>query len=238
MLAGEDRGEEAPEGGGEGLEVLEAKPRHEEFKAGDDEKKWEELIKEEDDVKVRQLTCVEVISSRHSRHVVAAVGKIYARLRYMGLPVLRVHSDRARELTSADMFKWARDRNILRTYTDGDSWKMNGRAEAEIGMISRSAKTLLADAGLDTKFWPLAARHAAERRLRGQLLALQLPVKSLLPVRELRLRQDEGVDRPGELEEGESESPDHGAGCDHQLGGLLREGRGREVLPHDRRSNS
>ena len=100
VIAEEHRGEEAPEGGGEGLEVLEAKPRHEEFKAGDDEKKWEELIKEEDDVKVRQLTFVEVISSRHSRHVVAAVGKIYARLRYMGLPVLRVHSDRARELAN------------------------------------------------------------------------------------------------------------------------------------------
>ena len=34
---------------------------------------------------------------------------------------------------------------------------------------------------LEIRFWPLAVRHAAERRLRGQLQALRLPVKDLLP---------------------------------------------------------
>ena len=99
----------------------------------------------------------------------------------MGLPVLRVQLDRARELTSAAMHKRAGDQNVLRTFTDGDSWKMKGRVEAEIGVLSRSAKTLLADCDLETRFWPLAVRHAAERRLRGQLHALRLPVKDLLP---------------------------------------------------------
>ena len=165
----------------DGLEVLDAKPRHDVFKPGDDEKKWDGLIQRQDDVKVRQLTFVEVVPSRHSKHVVPAIGKNYTKLRYMGLPVLRVHSDRARELTSAAMHKWAGDRNVFRTYTDGDSWKLNGRAEAEIGVLSRSAKTLLADCELEARFWPLAVRHAAERRLRGQLQALRLPVKDLLP---------------------------------------------------------
>ena len=165
----------------EGIDVLEAKPRHEEFKDGDDREAWEKLVQKEDDVKIRQLTFTEVVPSRHSRHVVPTIGKIYTRLRCMGLPVLRVHSDRAKELTSETMFRWARDRNILRTFTDGDSWKMNGRAEAEIGVVSRATKTLLTQCGMEPKLWPLAARHAAERRLRGQLEALNLPVLSLLP---------------------------------------------------------
>ena len=42
--------------GEEGLEVLDAKTRHDEFQPGDDEKKWDELIQQEGDVKVRQWT--------------------------------------------------------------------------------------------------------------------------------------------------------------------------------------
>ena len=46
-----------------------------------------------------------------------------------------------------------------RTYTDGDGWKSNGRVESEIAVRKRGIKTLLDSAGLDVKFWPLAARH-------------------------------------------------------------------------------
>ena len=92
--------EEAAWEADEGLEVLDAKPRHDEFKPGHDEKKWDELIQRQDGVKVRQLTFVEVVPSRHSKHVVPTIRKIYTKLRYIGLSVLRVRPDRARELTS------------------------------------------------------------------------------------------------------------------------------------------
>ena len=58
---------------------------------------------------------------------------------------------------------------------------MNGRAETEVGTISRQTKTLLSQAGVSTELWPLAARHAAERRLRIQMEVMKMPVKALLP---------------------------------------------------------
>ena len=67
----------------------------------------------------------------------------------------------------------------MRTFTDGSSWKMNGRAEAEVGFIKRLTKTLLKGSGVEENLWPLAARHAGERRWRSQLEAMNYPVKQL-----------------------------------------------------------
>ena len=51
------------------------------------------------------------------------------------------------------MAQWCMHRDLYRTFTDGDSWQMNGRAEAEVGTISRQTKTLLSQAGVSTELW-------------------------------------------------------------------------------------
>ncbi|CAK9028863.1 Retrovirus-related Pol polyprotein from transposon TNT 1-94 [Durusdinium trenchii] len=53
----------------------------------------------------------------------------------------------ARGERSRQMAQWCMHRDLYRTFTDGDSWQMNGRAEAEVGTISRQTKTLLSQAG-------------------------------------------------------------------------------------------
>ena len=58
---------------------------------------------------------------------------------------------------------------------------MNGRAEAEVGYLSRATKTLLVEAELPDSMWPLALRHAAERRLQLQLAEVKMPTQDLLP---------------------------------------------------------
>ena len=108
-----------------------------------------------------------------------AIAKMTTKLRYHGLPVRRLHSDRAGEFTSKKAKKWAMERLIMRTFTDGSSWKMNGRAEAEVGFIKRLTKTLLKGSGVEENLWPLAARHTGERRWRSQLEAMNYPVKQL-----------------------------------------------------------
>ena len=128
--------EEAADGAGE--DAREERPAD-----GDDAGRWTERIEHEEGVKIRQLTFVEMVESRRGPLVLQAVAKIYARLRFMGLPVLRLHSDRASELRSRQMAQWCMHRDLYRTFTDGDSWQMNGRAEAEVGTISRQTKTLL-----------------------------------------------------------------------------------------------
>eukprot|EP00435_Cladocopium_sp_Y103_P033610 s2015_g8.t1 len=145
----------------------------------DDAEEWRKRIEAEENFKVSQLTLVEVVPDRRASSVLSALSRMHARLRYLGLPILRLHSDRAGELRSKAQRKWAEDRKILRTYTDGDSFKSNGRVEAEIGVLKKQIRTLLKDSGEDSKFWPLAARHAAERRLRAQLEALGQPTRPM-----------------------------------------------------------
>eukprot|EP00435_Cladocopium_sp_Y103_P033944 s34_g8.t1 len=111
----------------------------------------------------------------------AGLSRIHARLRYLGLPLLRLHSDRAGELRSKILRKWAEDRKVLRTYTDGDSFKSNGRTESAIGLLKRHIRVLLKETGQPPSMWPLAARHAAERKHRQQLAGFGLPVGQLLP---------------------------------------------------------
>ena len=169
------------DGEGDGLEVVAEKRRHEPEDLADDMAAWEKRIEWEEGVEVRQLTFVEAVESRHSSHILKALGKIYAKIRYLGLPVLRLHSDRAAELKAKPIKEWCAQRDLYRTFTDADSFKMNGRAEAEIGVLSRATRTLLLHAELPDEMWPLALRHAAERRLKGQLEMMKMPTQELLP---------------------------------------------------------
>ena len=69
----------------------------------------------------------------------------------------------------------------MKTTVPGDAFKENGRVEAEIGVLKRATRTLLKASGEPATLWPMALRHAGERRLRRQLHAVGLPVKEMLP---------------------------------------------------------
>ena len=146
----------------------------------DDTEEWKRKIEEEQNFEVKQITLVEILPDRSGPAVISGLSRMHARLRYLGLPLLRLHSDRAGELRSKTIRKWAEDRKIYRTYTDGDSYKSNGRAEGDINMIKKQVRTLLKETGFEASLWPLAARHAAERRMRLQLEALQCPTRPIL----------------------------------------------------------
>ena len=68
---------------------------------------WHRLVEDAQSVGVKNLTFMEVIPSRAVKDVLPALARVYARLRYLGLPLLRIHCDRARELTSAAVHRWA-----------------------------------------------------------------------------------------------------------------------------------
>ena len=142
---------------------------------------WMKLVKHCQQVKVRTLTFVEVVQSRATGHIMEGLAKIYSRVRSLGLPVLRLHADRARELTSKAVQSWCHQRDMVATYTSGSDWKSNGRAENEIGIVKRHAKILMRAHGADVATWPILIRHAAERRLRWQLRQVGYPVPELLP---------------------------------------------------------
>ena len=99
---------------------------------------WQKEVASVQDVAVRNLTFVEVLPSRGVQHILRALARIYARLRSLGLPLYRLHCDRARELISAPVRRWTLDRSIVTTLTSGDSYKSNGRVEGDLGVIKKT----------------------------------------------------------------------------------------------------
>ena len=141
---------------------------------------WHRLVEESINVAVRNVTLVEVVEGRTAQHVLPALARMYSRLRQLGLPVVRLHTDRAREFTALPLRRWAQHRDIVLTMTSGDNYKANGRCEAEIGMVKRAVRTVLSSGGHDINWWPLIAMHVGERRFRAQLRSVGYPVGDLL----------------------------------------------------------
>lgn len=77
--------------------------------------------------------------------------------------------------------KWCNQRGIMKTCTDGGSFQSNGRVEGEISTVRRMIRTALRSSGLEDAYWPLAARHMVERRLRRSLQELGHRTERLLP---------------------------------------------------------
>ena len=141
---------------------------------------WLRLVKESKNVMVKHLTFVEPVKSRNVKHVLPAISRLHARIRSLGLPVYRLHSDRAREFCAAPIKAWALERSILTTMTSGSTYKANGRVEGEMNVVKKAIRTLITAGTATLKQWPLAARHIGERRLRVQLNQLGWPVGRLL----------------------------------------------------------
>ena len=106
------------------------------------------------------------LESRNSGEVMAAVHEMYVRLRILGYPVTRLHSDKAREFMSQLMVNWCRNRNIMKTSTAAMTSQANGRAERAIQDIKMKIRRALLAAGWGQDRWVYACYfvHEIERR--------------------------------------------------------------------------
>lgn len=118
--------------------------------------KWQEHVAELSSVKVQTLTMALPLRSRNSKEVVKTVSTFYCRLRPLGLPVVRLHADRAREFVSQELQNFARDRDLWCTYTAGDQAASNGRAEASIRTLKQQVRVIMQAAKAPPEYWPLA----------------------------------------------------------------------------------
>lgn len=59
---------------------------------------WHKLVEHASDVTTRTITFVEPIESRQAQRILPGLVRVYARVRALGLPLYRVHCDRAKEL--------------------------------------------------------------------------------------------------------------------------------------------
>ena len=124
--------------------------------------KFQALYKEiGDGMEYQTLHYAVPLKTRLMPEVDAAVKQIYLQIRSEGLPVTRVHSDRARELRGSRLRGWLLHRDILPTTGEAQAPQTNGRAEAGVKRAKVRTKTLLRAAGLDACCWPFAMAFAA-----------------------------------------------------------------------------
>ncbi|CAI7888925.1 unnamed protein product [Closterium sp. NIES-53] len=78
-------------------------------------------------------------------------------------PVLRLHSDRGGEFSSARLGALCRAQGIRQTFTLPASPQQNGIAERRIGMVMDVARTSMIHAAAPHFLWPFAVQYAAHR---------------------------------------------------------------------------
>ena len=147
--------------------------------------KWkrekEEKEEAEKPLKIQNVTMMAPLTSRHVKHVLPALQTLHARFRSLGIPMLRMHSDRAKEFISRPVRAWTAQVGMYQTVTSGDDSKSNGRCEAELGQWKRRLRLLLKSSGSPISEWPSVARHAMEERTRAQLKHLGLEMPPMIP---------------------------------------------------------
>ena len=112
---------------------------------------------------------VRPMKSRKKKDALRAVQELYVQLRSHGLPVCKLHSDRARELQTDALDAWAAARDIEVTKTQGSDPAGNATAERAVGYIKSRVRVLLNQVkefgGLEEdqirSWWPFAAEVAA-----------------------------------------------------------------------------
>ncbi|CAI7931398.1 unnamed protein product [Closterium sp. NIES-54] len=78
-------------------------------------------------------------------------------------PVLRLHSDRGGEFSSARLRAFCHAQGIRHTFTLPDSPQQNGIAERRIGMVMDVARTSMIHAAAPHFLWPFAVQYAAHQ---------------------------------------------------------------------------
>ncbi|CAI7913183.1 unnamed protein product [Closterium sp. NIES-54] len=78
-------------------------------------------------------------------------------------PVLRLHSDRGGEFSSARLGAFCRAQGIRQTFTLPASQQQNGIAERRIGMVMDVARTSMIHAAAPHFLWPFAVQYAAHQ---------------------------------------------------------------------------
>ena len=117
---------------------------------------------EERDFEVGVTRMCVPLPSRDKNVVLRAVIDFYLRLKADGYTVSQIHTDQGGEYISDVMKEWTGKRDILHTFTPGDSPQSNGRAEVAVQQVKNEIRRTLLGGGATFERWPLAARFVNE----------------------------------------------------------------------------
>lgn len=116
----------------------------------------------DEDWEIKVFRMATPLASKKSEEVLSAVMEFVLRLRADGFWVSQIHTDQGHEYYGP-LKKWCIKRGIIVTRNCGDDPQGNGRAEVAIQGITQQIRASLLQADVGWEWWPLAARHVAER---------------------------------------------------------------------------
>ena len=136
-----------------------------------EKKKFEEQIEKlQQPVEYETLYLVRPMRGRRGAETLQAIQEMRLTIMKEGLPLHRLHSDRAREFGTRALRKWSAEVGLIHTKTSGSEPAGNATAEAAVKWTKRTVRALLTSSRASPGDWPLAAQHAAakkwERRMR------------------------------------------------------------------------
>eukprot|EP00971_Amphidinium_carterae_P211866 4204331-Amphidinium_carterae.1 len=118
---------------------------------------------------------VELLETRSAPDVAEGIARminLFEALEFEGFPITphrrvrRIHTDRARELTSEFLETFlTRYPQVLLTHTKGYDPQASGTAERGVGMIKALVLRSLTHSGLPKEFWSFASVYAAQSLL-------------------------------------------------------------------------
>ena len=152
---------------------------------GDDAKKEREMLEAlAEPFEYATAYLVRPLRSRTKADVLRGIQELYIHLRSRGFPLLRIHSDRAREFTSDVVKVWAASRDIDLSTNQGDDPQSNSTAERGVRRLKSRMRVVLNQArefGMLTQatwnaMWPAAANLVAmQQEHRAMGLAFETP---------------------------------------------------------------
>ena len=131
---------------------------------------------------MQKLIFTDVLVRRTQHETSGAIRKVLVRLRQLGFPVFRLHSDRGGEFVNRSVRKLTMDHDLLHTATESDNPGSNGHAEQAVGAVKRGIRARLhEDPGYLEAFWSLAARDVGAVLNRQVLSRFDSSLRPLLP---------------------------------------------------------
>ena len=131
---------------------------------------------------VQNLTIGEPLPSRSVDDILTGLAVIYSKYRAMGVPIIRIHSDREKALLHPRLRSWVARQGVYQTVTAGDDPPSNGRIEGEILQLKRGLRLGLAQTKWAESMWPQVARYHLSVKLKSQLEKLGVPQKPTPPL--------------------------------------------------------
>ena len=132
-------------------------------------------------VRMVELVFVEPLDSKSPGEVAGALGRIFAQLAVLQLPVARVHTDAGSEFLSQPFRRFVDSKGVLHTAAAPQDHNANGRVENVVRRLKQQIRTVILANGHDASRWAVAGKAVAAMRRSQTLTKLGWPQPTIVP---------------------------------------------------------